>query len=195
MMHTNVLSEQVLTTNQGIGQAHFSPAQGFGYDFAVVLDARLRRAFFEADLDVLERRHLLQRGAARLDDLGDGLPELVIFDDDGLDREVVLEPDFFERLPRVVDFLFAQIANRDAKSIAANVLRAERRRCPAKIFDAQSSLLESPLGAVKNGEVLNGKGVTILEAAEPNTWPLDFPAPPNELQSIERVEIPLLQPV
>jgi CubicO group peptidase (beta-lactamase class C family) len=38
MMHTNVLSEQVLTTNQGIGQAHFSPAQGFGYDFAVVLD-------------------------------------------------------------------------------------------------------------------------------------------------------------
>ena len=38
MMHTNVLSEQVLNTNQGIGQAHFSPAQGFGYDFAVVLD-------------------------------------------------------------------------------------------------------------------------------------------------------------
>ena len=38
MMHTNVLSEQVLNSNQGIGQAHFSPAQGFGYDFAVVLD-------------------------------------------------------------------------------------------------------------------------------------------------------------
>ncbi len=38
MMHTNVLSEQVLTSNSGIGQARFSPAQGFGYDFAVVLD-------------------------------------------------------------------------------------------------------------------------------------------------------------
>jgi CubicO group peptidase (beta-lactamase class C family) len=38
MMHTNVLSEQVLNKNEGIGQAAFSPAQGFGYDFAVVLD-------------------------------------------------------------------------------------------------------------------------------------------------------------
>ena len=37
-MHTNVLSEQVLNKNEGIGQAAFSPAQGFGYDFAVVLD-------------------------------------------------------------------------------------------------------------------------------------------------------------
>jgi CubicO group peptidase (beta-lactamase class C family) len=38
MMHTNVLSAQVLNNNEGIGQARFSPAQGFGYDFAVVLD-------------------------------------------------------------------------------------------------------------------------------------------------------------
>jgi CubicO group peptidase (beta-lactamase class C family) len=38
MMRTNVLSEQVLTSKSGIGQAQFSPAQGFGYDFAVVLD-------------------------------------------------------------------------------------------------------------------------------------------------------------
>lgn len=38
MMHTNVLSEQALNSNSGIGQARFSPAQGFGYDFAVVLD-------------------------------------------------------------------------------------------------------------------------------------------------------------
>jgi CubicO group peptidase (beta-lactamase class C family) len=37
-MHINVLSEQVLNKNEGIGQAVFSPAQGFGYDFAVVLD-------------------------------------------------------------------------------------------------------------------------------------------------------------
>ena len=44
MMHTNVLSEQVLQKNEGIGQALFSPAQGFGYDFAVVLDsARAKR--------------------------------------------------------------------------------------------------------------------------------------------------------
>jgi CubicO group peptidase (beta-lactamase class C family) len=38
MMRTNVLSDQVLAANPGIGQARFSPAQGFGYDFAVVLD-------------------------------------------------------------------------------------------------------------------------------------------------------------
>jgi CubicO group peptidase (beta-lactamase class C family) len=38
MMRTNVLSEQVLNSKSGIGQAQFSPAQGFGYDFAVVLD-------------------------------------------------------------------------------------------------------------------------------------------------------------
>lgn len=38
MMRTNVLSEQLLNSKQGIGQAQFSPAQGFGYDFAVVLD-------------------------------------------------------------------------------------------------------------------------------------------------------------
>ena len=38
MMRTNVLSEQVLNSKSGIGQAQFSAAQGFGYDFAVVLD-------------------------------------------------------------------------------------------------------------------------------------------------------------
>ena len=38
MIRTNVLSEQVLNSKSGIGQAQFSPAQGFGYDFAVVLD-------------------------------------------------------------------------------------------------------------------------------------------------------------
>jgi CubicO group peptidase (beta-lactamase class C family) len=38
MMRTNVLSDAVLTGNNGIGQARFSPAQGFGYDVAVVLD-------------------------------------------------------------------------------------------------------------------------------------------------------------
>ncbi|HEX6161874.1 MAG TPA: serine hydrolase domain-containing protein [Vicinamibacterales bacterium] len=38
MMRTNVLSDEVLKGNNGVGQARFSPAQGFGYDFAVVLD-------------------------------------------------------------------------------------------------------------------------------------------------------------
>jgi CubicO group peptidase (beta-lactamase class C family) len=38
MMRTNVLSDEVLKGNNGIGQARFSPAQGFGYDFAIVLD-------------------------------------------------------------------------------------------------------------------------------------------------------------
>jgi CubicO group peptidase (beta-lactamase class C family) len=38
MMRTNVLSDQVLNSKSGIGQAVFSPAQGFGYDVAVVLD-------------------------------------------------------------------------------------------------------------------------------------------------------------
>jgi CubicO group peptidase (beta-lactamase class C family) len=38
MMRRNHLSEQVLNSKSGIGPAQFSPAQGFGYDFAVVLD-------------------------------------------------------------------------------------------------------------------------------------------------------------
>lgn len=38
MMRTNVLSDAVLNGDNGIGQARFSPAQGFGYDFAVVID-------------------------------------------------------------------------------------------------------------------------------------------------------------
>jgi CubicO group peptidase (beta-lactamase class C family) len=38
MMRTNVLSEQALNSKSGIGQAQFSAAQGFGYDFAVVND-------------------------------------------------------------------------------------------------------------------------------------------------------------
>jgi CubicO group peptidase (beta-lactamase class C family) len=38
MMRTNVLSEQVLNSKSSIGQTQISPAQGFGYDFAVVLD-------------------------------------------------------------------------------------------------------------------------------------------------------------
>ena len=38
LMRSNVLSEQVLGSKSGIGQAQFSPAQGFGYDVAVVLD-------------------------------------------------------------------------------------------------------------------------------------------------------------
>ena len=38
MMRRNQLSEEVLNSKSGIGPARFSPAQGFGYDFAVVLD-------------------------------------------------------------------------------------------------------------------------------------------------------------
>ena len=38
LMRRNHLSEQVLTSKSGIGPAQFSAAQGFGYDFAVVLD-------------------------------------------------------------------------------------------------------------------------------------------------------------
>jgi CubicO group peptidase (beta-lactamase class C family) len=38
MMRTNALSAEALNSNSGIGPARFSPAQGFGYDFAVVLD-------------------------------------------------------------------------------------------------------------------------------------------------------------
>lgn len=38
LMRTNVLSDQVLNSGSGIGQARFSQAQGFGYDVAVVLD-------------------------------------------------------------------------------------------------------------------------------------------------------------
>lgn len=38
LMRTNVLSDEALNSNSGIGQARISPAQGFGYDVAVVLD-------------------------------------------------------------------------------------------------------------------------------------------------------------
>ena len=38
MMRTNALSDTALNSKSGIGPAQFSPAQGFGYDFAVVLD-------------------------------------------------------------------------------------------------------------------------------------------------------------
>jgi CubicO group peptidase (beta-lactamase class C family) len=38
MMRSNHLNEQTLNSKSGIGPAQFSPAQGFGYDFAVVLD-------------------------------------------------------------------------------------------------------------------------------------------------------------
>ena len=38
MMRTNVLSDAALNSKSGIGPAQFSPAQGFGYDFAIVLD-------------------------------------------------------------------------------------------------------------------------------------------------------------
>ena len=38
MMRTNVLNEQTLNSKSGIGPAQISPAQGFGYDFAVVQD-------------------------------------------------------------------------------------------------------------------------------------------------------------
>jgi CubicO group peptidase (beta-lactamase class C family) len=38
MMRSNALSEQVLNSNSSLGLLRFSPAHGFGYDFAVVLD-------------------------------------------------------------------------------------------------------------------------------------------------------------
>ena len=38
MMRSNALSDDALNSKSGIGPAQFSPAQGFGYDFAVVLD-------------------------------------------------------------------------------------------------------------------------------------------------------------
>ena len=38
MMRTNVLDDQVLNSKSGIGPARILPAQGFGYDVAVVLD-------------------------------------------------------------------------------------------------------------------------------------------------------------
>ena len=38
LMRTNTLSDEALNSNSGIGPARFSPAQGFGYDFAIVLD-------------------------------------------------------------------------------------------------------------------------------------------------------------
>jgi CubicO group peptidase (beta-lactamase class C family) len=38
MMRTNRLNDQTLNSNSGIGPVHITPAQGFGYDFAVIKD-------------------------------------------------------------------------------------------------------------------------------------------------------------
>ena len=61
MMRTNVLSDQALNSKSGIGQARFSPAQGFGYDFAVVLDpdAAKRQVGKGSYLVVGHRRHVV----------------------------------------------------------------------------------------------------------------------------------------
>ena len=92
------------------------------FDLAVVFDRRLRAAFLEADFDVLERGHFLQRRAARFDDFGDRVPELVVLDDDGLDRQVVLEADFLQRLQ------ICGVGDRDIKAIAAFVQRQHAPR-------------------------------------------------------------------
>ena len=67
-------------------------------DVGIVLDRKRRRAILEADFHVLEVGHVLERRAARLDELGDGLPELVVLDDDGLGNEIGLEAHFLQRL-------------------------------------------------------------------------------------------------
>ena len=54
---------------------------------ALLVPAGLRDVrFLEIDLQVLHRAHVLEQSAGRLDQLVDRLRELVVFDDDGLDR-------------------------------------------------------------------------------------------------------------
>ena len=64
----------------------------------------------------------LQRRAARLDELGDRRRELVVLDDDRLDDEVGLEPDFVERLQ------VRGIGRGDVQPVAALVQRQNAPR-------------------------------------------------------------------
>ena len=77
--------------------------------------AAARRAVLEVDLEVVELRHLLQVGAARLDELRDRRAELVVLDDQRLGHEVGLEPDFLERLQ------VGRVGDRDEQPVAALV--------------------------------------------------------------------------
>src|SRR6266851_262602 len=97
-----------------------------------------------------------------------------------------ISADFFQTFLSMMNVLLAQIMSSDSKPVAADVLGSERLGHSAQVFNVQSGLVQFPFGTMKNGEVLNGEGVAILEAAEGNAMPLDFPAPPNELQSVER---------
>ena len=82
----------------------------------------VRRAFLEADLHVLEVRHVLQRRAGALDDLGDRRAQLVVLDDDRLGHEVGLEADLLQRLQ------VGRIGDRDVELVAALVERQHAAR-------------------------------------------------------------------
>src|SRR5216683_1902128 len=88
---------------------------------------------------------------------------------------------FIHRLLGVLSILLAQIMNRNAKSVGANVFGSERLGGLAQVLDVQSGLVQLPFGAVKDGEVLNRLGVTVFQSAEPNALPIDFPAPADEV--------------
>ncbi len=79
-------------------------------------------ALLEADLHVLEIGNVLERRAARLDDLRDGLAELVVLDDDGLGNEIGLEAHFLQRLQ------VGGIGNGAVELVAALVQRQDAPR-------------------------------------------------------------------
>ncbi len=92
-------------------------------DVRVVLDRRdCGRAVLEADLHVLEVGHVLERGAARLDEPAIAWPELVVLDDDRLGHEVGLEAHLLQRLQ------VGRIGDRDVQLVAALVERQHAAR-------------------------------------------------------------------
>ncbi len=87
-------------------------------DLGAFLFAALRAVgLLEVDLEVLHAACVFEQGAGRLDELVDRSRQLVVFDDDGLDDEIRLEPDLFQALQ------VRRIRRGDIEPVAALVQR------------------------------------------------------------------------
>ena len=70
------------------------------------------------------------------------------------------------------------------KAIAANLFGKKRAGNLPQVGDGEALMRQPSLRAAKHGEVLDGLGVAILEAAVGEPAPVELPAPPDRLQGI-----------
>ncbi len=112
-------------------------------DLGAFLVERDNAAFLEVELQVLHRGHLAQRRALRLDELGNGLRELVVLDHHRFDDEVRLEPDLLERLE------VGGIRGRDVETVAALV----QRQNPPRLRHLEIDQLLVDLIEIERGQV------------------------------------------